>query len=445
MTAAATPLTAELADLSITELEDAELIALARNGSDDAYAALFRRHTYAAHRLARHLGQREEAEDVVAESFAQVLDLFRRGKGPDRAFRAYLFTSIRHESARRAKARQRVMPTADERQIDSVVPFGAGQLEAFEQSAIRGAYESLPARWRTVLWHLDVEGRKPQELGPLLKLSPNSVSALAYRARSGLREAYLQQHVNEQGPAPSRACGEVRARLSAYVRQTASAREQASIAGHLEGCAACSAIDSDLRIVNREVGAVRVSAALLVSLLGLVGAAFASVWASLTANVVALGKAGLAVLAPPAAVAAFTAASVIGFGATEATEPMRYPMPVQADGPRAERAGIPGGPLPAAAKQSEPSKSVTKTVGRTTLKTRPKATASAGAGASSPGTKPGTSPGSEPTSPPKVIAAVGSAVTVQVDESGVRARIASVTAEVPSRLLGSLLSLGTTN
>ena len=157
-------------DLSLDDLDDAELLALARRDHDEAYAALFRRHSYAAHRLARHLGHREESEDIVAESFAQVLDLFRRGKGPERAFRAYLFTTVRHEAGRRAKARQRVMPTDDERQIDSVVPFGNGRLEGFEQAAVRGAYESLPERWRAVLWHLDVEGRKPQEIGPILKL-----------------------------------------------------------------------------------------------------------------------------------------------------------------------------------------------------------------------------------------------------------------------------------
>ncbi len=202
-----------IAELSLDDLDDAELLALARRDHDEAYAALFTRHSYAAHRLARHLGHREEAEDIVAESFAQVLDLFRRGKGPERAFRAYLFTTVRHEAGRRAKARQRVMPTDDERQIDSIVPFGGGHLEEFEQAAIRGAYESLPARWRTVLWHLDVEGRKPQELGPMLKLTPNSVSALAYRARSALREAYLRQHINHEGPAAS-------ARLSRGSRQS---------------------------------------------------------------------------------------------------------------------------------------------------------------------------------------------------------------------------------
>jgi RNA polymerase sigma factor (sigma-70 family) len=240
------------AEAEIRMLEDVELLSLARRGDRQAYGALFERYSYAAHRLARHLGQREDSEDVVAEAFAQVLDLVQRGKGPETSFRAYLFTAIRHESTRRAKARQRVVPT-DNADIDRPVPFGDGRLDGFERTAIRAAYESLPTRWRTVLWHLDVEGRKPQDLSPLLEISPNSVSALVYRARAGLREAYLQQHV---GDAPDRQeCREVRSRLSAFVRHTAPRRDRERVHAHLQSCPACMAVHLDLEEVNEDVGA----------------------------------------------------------------------------------------------------------------------------------------------------------------------------------------------
>lgn len=244
-----------LTDLpAIDELDDSQLISMAREGSQEAYAALYTRYSYAARRLARHLGQGEDSDDVVSEAFAQVLDLVRRGKGPDRAFRAYLFTTIRHESGRRAKARQRVMPTDDEAKIDTAVPFGDGQLDQFEKTAVRAAYESLPDRWRTVLWHLDVEGRKPHELGPLLDLSPNSVSALVYRARSGLREAYLAQHVNADVQPADEDCRHTRDKMAAFVRGTASARERDKVAAHLASCEECGRVHGDLTHVNLEVG-----------------------------------------------------------------------------------------------------------------------------------------------------------------------------------------------
>ena len=178
------------------EDDDAALILRTRAGSDEAYAELYRRYEYSAFRLARHLGRREEAEDVVNDAFARVLDLLQRGKGPSESFRAYLFTTIRHESGARAKQEKRTRPTDDDAQIDSPVEFGAGRLDAFERESVRAAYQSLPERWRNVLWALDVDGYKPQEVAASLELSPNSVSALVYRARAGLREAYLRQHVS---------------------------------------------------------------------------------------------------------------------------------------------------------------------------------------------------------------------------------------------------------
>lgn len=247
--------TIEIADRpQLDELDDGQLITMARAGHQDAFGVLFDRYSYAGRRLARHLGQGEDSDDVVSESFAQILDLLRRGKGPDRAFRAYLFTSIRHESGRRAKARQRVMPTDDNAQIDTAVPFGNGQLDQFEKTAVRAAYESLPDRWRTVLWHLDVEGRKPHELGPLMDLTPNSVSALVYRARAGLREAYLAQHVSPQVPGNDSQCLVVRDQLAAYVRGTSAAREKASVATHVESCSGCTQVHVDLVQINLQVG-----------------------------------------------------------------------------------------------------------------------------------------------------------------------------------------------
>ena len=84
------------------EIDDAILIERTRAGDEHSYSELYRRYEYSAFRLARHLGRREEADDVVNEAFARVLDLLQRGKGPTESFRAYLFTTIRHECGARA-------------------------------------------------------------------------------------------------------------------------------------------------------------------------------------------------------------------------------------------------------------------------------------------------------------------------------------------------------
>lgn len=244
---------------SLEDLETSELLVMARSGNQSAYTTLYDRYAYPALRLARHLGMREDAEDIVSESFARIIDLVGRGKGPTSNFRSYLFTTVRHEAGARAKARSRVLPTDDETQIDTAVPFGDNQLDSFERTTIRAAYESLPERWQTVLWRLDVEGHKPQDLAEALDMSPNSVSALVYRARSGLRQAYLQQHVATPRSDSSRACAETRKRLPAFLQRTASARELHKTYAHLSACDDCMSAYTQLEATGAEIGIATVS------------------------------------------------------------------------------------------------------------------------------------------------------------------------------------------
>jgi len=78
---------------------DTDLIAASRAGDAAAYDTLYRRHVASAHSLARQLVRnRAEADDVVAETFAKILDLLHRGGGPDDAFRPYLLTAVRRSA-----------------------------------------------------------------------------------------------------------------------------------------------------------------------------------------------------------------------------------------------------------------------------------------------------------------------------------------------------------
>lgn len=234
--------------------ETSELLRLVRAGHRGAYATLYDRYSYPALRLARHLGMREEAEDIVSESFARILDLVGRGKGPTSNFRSYLFTTVRHEARDRAKARQKVVPTDDDSQIDRAVPFGGSELDVVERTTVRAAYESLPARWQTVLWHLDVEGHRPQDLADALDVSPNSVSALAYRARSGLRQAYLQQHVPAPGPNSNAQCAKTRGLLPAFLQHTGTIRDREKTHTHLSTCQTCMSAFIELRATGEALG-----------------------------------------------------------------------------------------------------------------------------------------------------------------------------------------------
>lgn len=276
------------------ESSDAELIAAVRAGDTDAYGVLFGRHREAALRLSRQLVRGPDADDLVAESFIRVLTVLQDGRGPDEAFRAYLLTSIRRLHIDRIRAGSKVRSTADEAELDRAVEFIDPAEMKFEQGAAAAAFASLPERWQLVLWHLDVEGQKPADVAPLLGMSANSVSALAYRAREGLRQAYLQGHL---APTLHASCRQTTGMLGSYVRKGLSARDTAKVEEHLDDCSRCTGLQLELAEVNSNLSGVLGPAVLGSAFAGYVaaGAGFATLTAGAAAAVSVKIVAGTAV------------------------------------------------------------------------------------------------------------------------------------------------------
>ncbi|MFC5180551.1 sigma-70 family RNA polymerase sigma factor [Actinomadura harenae] len=177
------------------EASDAALISRIREGDLTAYGELYERHVNAARALAHHLVTGDAAEDAVQDAFAKILDVLQRGGGPQSGFRPYLLTSVRRTVYDRYRGEKRLQSTDQIELFDPGTPFVDSALEGLERSMIVRAFRSLPERWQAVLWHTEVEGAKPAEVAPLLGLTANGVAALAYRAREGLRQAYLQMHL----------------------------------------------------------------------------------------------------------------------------------------------------------------------------------------------------------------------------------------------------------
>jgi RNA polymerase sigma factor (sigma-70 family) len=233
---------------SAAPASDAALLHAARTGNREAYAELYRRHSPAARALARQLARHDaDADDLVSEAFTKVLAALRNGSGPTTALRPYLLTAVRRAHLDRATAGNRVQPVEDIAAYDRAQQFVDPALSSLERTLVARAYAQLPERWQSVLWHTEVEGTAPRELAPVLGLTPNAVSALALRARSGLRDAYLAAHV----PRPRRAdCAATLHRLPAFVRRSTSDAENARIGEHLGTCDSCRVVLADLREVG---------------------------------------------------------------------------------------------------------------------------------------------------------------------------------------------------
>ncbi|MFD2490266.1 sigma-70 family RNA polymerase sigma factor [Amycolatopsis jiangsuensis] len=292
---------------------DAELIAEVRAGEIASYGPLYERHSAAAHNLARQLARSSsEADDLVSEAFSKVLDTLRGGKGPDTAFRAYLLTALRHTAYDKTRRDRRVDLNEDMSDVGGAagealtVQFSDTAVAGLERTMAAKAFARLPERWQAVLWHTEIEQQSPAEVAPLLGLTANGVSALAYRAREGLRQSYLQVHLQENGAERCRATAD---RLGAWTRDGLSKRERSQVENHLDECESCRALAAELADVNgglRAIIAPIVLGGAALGYLATIGAAKAS---AATAGAAAAGAADAGAAAASGAKAGAAAAA----------------------------------------------------------------------------------------------------------------------------------------
>ncbi|MFC4783803.1 sigma-70 family RNA polymerase sigma factor [Nocardioides sp. MAHUQ-72] len=343
----------------LDEPADAELISAVRGGDVDAYGELYRRHVESARRLARQLVGGPDVDDLVSEAFAKVLVVLQRGGGPDLAFRAYLLTAVRRLHVDRFRATARLRPTDDLTPFDPGIPFRDTAVEGFESGAAARAFASLPERWQLVLWHTEVEGQKPAEVAPLLGLSPNSVSALAYRAREGLRQAFLCMHAQDTVDA---ACRETQGRLGPYVRGGLSRRDARRVEEHVTGCRRCAAVLLELTEINAGLAGLLAPTLLGAAATAYVGSAGGSAATGALLGLLGRARDLLLAHAPASAVAGVAAGSVlVGVAVHSVDRPQASPdarpagpaasapaRSSQAGDARGQRTGRPGGRHPRA-------------------------------------------------------------------------------------------------
>jgi RNA polymerase sigma factor (sigma-70 family) len=303
--------------LDVPGPSDAELIESVRGGNTSAYGSLYERHVGAAYNLARQLTRSTaEADDLVAEAFAKVLVTLRDGRGPDTAFRAYLLTALRHTAYDKTRRDRKLELAEDVTTVASPeaisVQFSDTAVSGLERSLAAKAFARLPERWQAVLWHTEIEGQSPAEVAPLLGLTANGVSALAYRAREGLRQAYLQGHLAESTTDRCRATVD---RLGAWTRGGLSKRETAQVEAHLDECERCRALAAELADVN---GALRAIIAPLVLGVGAAGYLATIGAGSAKAATIAVAAGASAGAGGAAAAASAVPRQMIGVGASSA-------------------------------------------------------------------------------------------------------------------------------
>lgn len=238
--------------LRIDAGSDTQLTRLASEGDPAAFDELYRRHVDAAYRVARAVTRNpDDAADAVSEAFTKVFTALPRRGGQEftTGFRPYLLAATRNASIDILRRRGRALPSEPEtfERPDTSAGPQASLVAGANSAMVLAALETLPERWRTILWLTEVEGMAPRDAGPVMGLTANGASQLAVRARAGLREAYLQAHLR---PEVDGDCQETAPLLGAYVAGGLSARDLAKVDQHLAGCEECQARVAELEEVG---------------------------------------------------------------------------------------------------------------------------------------------------------------------------------------------------
>jgi RNA polymerase sigma factor (sigma-70 family) len=183
-----------------------------------------------------------EAEDWVAETFTRTLSATRHSSRHIQDVRAYLFATLRSV---RVDAFRRPSPLPVEEVPEEHPDFTVADPTAtlVDESLAASAFHALPPRWQQVLRLTTVEDKPLEQVAGQLGITSGAAAVLAFRAREGLRTAYLEQWVP---PAAERECAHTRARLVRWVRGRLAAGARSRVDLHLDRCDRCAGVSAAL-------------------------------------------------------------------------------------------------------------------------------------------------------------------------------------------------------
>ena len=158
------------------------LVARAQTGDEEALEALYRAFERPVYNLARRMLRRpEDAEDVLQETFLEVVRSIRayRGEG-------HLWGWIRRIAVTKAlmRIRREQIRAADELTEDTLPQRAAPAAAAID---IERAFERLSGTARAVVWMHDIEGYTHEEIAEMMGKSVSFSKSQLARAHHRLR------------------------------------------------------------------------------------------------------------------------------------------------------------------------------------------------------------------------------------------------------------------
>lgn len=184
----------------MSQMEDAELAALAQAGDRDAFGELVLRYAGQARRVARAiLRDPDDGDDAAQDGFLAALRHLGR-YDPERPFGPWLMRIVANAASDRRR-RRRVRAAAP---LSTGTPArGPEPDQAADRAAFRADFEAalaaLPERQRIAVVLFDVEGYAHHEVADVLGVPAGTVRSDVFHARRALRAALAKwQHWREE-------------------------------------------------------------------------------------------------------------------------------------------------------------------------------------------------------------------------------------------------------
>ena len=176
--------------------EDYELLALVRDGSHPAFAALVERHTPRYYRLAfRYLQNREAAEDVVQDAFLKLWeDPGKWQADKNTKFTTWFYRIVVNLCLDWRKRKRPVALNEDMPLIDDRESADQAMIHRQEQRVLEQEIAALPERQRIAVNLCFDEGLSNQDAADAMGVNLKALQSLIMRAKTTLKErmkAYL--------------------------------------------------------------------------------------------------------------------------------------------------------------------------------------------------------------------------------------------------------------
>ena len=176
-------------DRSIAEPDDKALVARWRRGDERAATQLVERHAPALARFASSLGEREDIEELVQDTFVRAFASLEGFRG-ESTLRTWLFTILRHLllDRRRSQARRPMAVAIDE--ADAVTEFDAldGIVASETEQKVKRAIETLTPTQREVFVLRVSEGLSYKEIAEIAGTTEGAARVHYHNAMRAVKE-----------------------------------------------------------------------------------------------------------------------------------------------------------------------------------------------------------------------------------------------------------------